>query len=75
MRGVFWTRDGLMSVPEEIGERPLPIYLRPVHPKVTNVTARKTSDNLGPTYEQREYELSKIVEWFDGSSIAYYCEI
>jgi hypothetical protein len=75
MRGVFWTRDGLMSVPEEIGERPLPIYLRSVHPRVTNFMVKKTSDDLRPTYEKREYELSKIVKWFDGSSIAYYCEI
>jgi hypothetical protein len=79
VRAIFFTKDGLRSVPEEIysshKERPPRHVRRPCMEKVTNVSYVKTLGESPPTFTTREYEFSKFVEWFDGDQVAYYCEI
>lgn len=78
MRGIFFTKDGLRSVPQDIPgtrERPLRNLSRPVMERVSNVVYSKAIESLGPSFTKREYEFTKFVEWFDGDEVAYYCEI
>lgn len=81
MLGVFFTLDGLRSVPQElyIDESKIgpgmPNYRLPIKDKITNeFFVMRLSYPVSPRIDHREYEFSKFVEWFDGSKVAYFCE-
>jgi pyoverdine/dityrosine biosynthesis protein Dit1 len=75
MRAVFFTLDGLRSVPEEIGNVSLSAkYRRAVKSMVRNFEQTDINEisSIKPT---REYEYTKTVEWFDGQPVHYFCEV